>query len=107
MTTLAKRIRIARIQLDWSREELAHKAGVCCDTIRNLETGAHRPYLRTISQIFRVIRQHGVDMPEPREAYRELSGFQQSVAQHKALDCRPQDQVWGAYQTPTGQPSAD
>lgn len=71
--TLAKRIRIARIQLDWSREELAHKAGVCTDTIRNLETAAHRPYLRNLSAIFRVISDNGIPMPDPIECWQTFT----------------------------------
>lgn len=60
---ISRQIRAARIFMGWSREQFAEKAGVCPDTIRNIETDQHRPYGRTLKRVMAVIETHQITFP--------------------------------------------
>jgi len=53
--------RAARGLLDWSQQELAEKAGVGVVTIRQLETGGHRPRRATLDVVKRCLEAGGVE----------------------------------------------
>jgi len=55
-----RQIRGARALLGWNQEDLAAQAGVQLRTVRNVETGAHRPSKRTLAALKRALENAGV-----------------------------------------------
>ena len=53
--------RAARALLDWSQQELAHKAQVGVVTVRQLEAGTHRPRRATLEVVRRCLEAGGVE----------------------------------------------
>ena len=63
---LARQIRSARAWLDWSREDLATRAGVAPNTLAALEKGdaASEPNARTMGKILGTITQAGLELTD-------------------------------------------
>jgi len=63
---LARQIRSARAWLDWSREDLANRAGVAPNTLATLEKGEgnSEPNARTMGKILGAINQAGLEFTE-------------------------------------------
>jgi len=62
MTLNRAQCRAARALLDWSQEELAHRASVTKKTIADFERGATRPYARTIAKIIAALTITGLEL---------------------------------------------
>lgn len=54
-------IRAARGHLDWSRDDLADKAVISPETVKNFETGKFRPEPETIAKITEVLKRQGIE----------------------------------------------
>lgn len=52
--------RMARAALDWSRSELAERAGVGHSTIADFESGRREPYAKTILDIQECLERAGI-----------------------------------------------
>ncbi len=63
---LANQIRSARAWLNWSREDLAEKAGVVANTIASIEKGdgASEPNARTMAKILGAFQAAGVELTD-------------------------------------------
>jgi len=55
-----EQLRAARGLLDWSRNELAKKAGTSAETIKNIEHGIYVPKKETIAAIVQILLRHGI-----------------------------------------------
>jgi len=55
-----EQLRAARGLLDWSRNELAQKAGTSAETIKNIEHGIYVPKKETIAAIVEILLRHGI-----------------------------------------------
>jgi transcriptional regulator with XRE-family HTH domain len=53
--------RAARALLDWSQQDLADKAAVGIVTVRQLESGAHRPRRATLNVVVGALESAGVE----------------------------------------------
>jgi|ERR1700761_2273193 transcriptional regulator with XRE-family HTH domain len=60
-TITGRQIRAGRALLEWSREDLAEKAGLTVTTVSNIESDARQPQEKTLASIARVFDQHGVE----------------------------------------------
>ena len=58
--------RAARAWLNWTQQELAHRAGVGLSTVRDFEKGERTPIPNNLAAIRRVIEEAGIELVYPK-----------------------------------------
>ena len=60
--TSGAQIRAARALLNWTQRELAARAHVAAQTVRQFETGVSEPYVHTVEAIEACLENDGIEL---------------------------------------------
>ncbi|MEL6720788.1 MAG: helix-turn-helix domain-containing protein [Bacteroidota bacterium] len=64
MISIDKQLKVGRSALGWFQRDLAKRAGLSVDTIRNIEAGNGQPKQETIDKILKTFELAGFDVSE-------------------------------------------